>query len=65
MTGKEPEPSDRHPPVANDNGGNTTEPLDPRIRRIAEAIGRHLAREHVKAWWEKLDSAANDNEECP
>ena len=65
MTGKEPEPSDRHPPATNDNGGNTPEPLDPRIRRIAEAIGRHLAREHMITWREKLASAANDNEECP
>jgi len=65
MTGKEPEPSDRYPPAANDNGGNTPEPLDPRIGRIAEAIGRHLAREHMKTWREKQDKAANDNEKRP
>ena len=44
-----------HP--ANDNGSRTGEPLDPRILRIAEAIGRQLARERAKA-----SAAANDNE---
>lgn len=42
---------------ANDNGRTGGEALDPRICRIAEAIGRHLAREHAK----HLPSA-NDNE---
>jgi len=32
---------------ANDNGRARAEPLDPRIRRIAEALGRHLAREYA------------------
>ena len=31
------------PCPANDNGSHGGEPLDPRIRRIAEAIGRQLA----------------------
>jgi hypothetical protein len=44
-----------HP--ANDNGSRTGEPLDPRILRIAEAIGRQLARERAKP-----PTAANDNE---
>ena len=44
-----------HP--ANDNGSCTGEPLDPRILRIAEAIGRQLAREQAKP-----PAAANDNE---
>ena len=44
-----------HP--ANDNGSSTGEPLDPRILRIAEAIGRQLAREQAKP-----PAAANDNE---
>jgi hypothetical protein len=35
------------PCPANDNGSYSGEPLDPRIRRIAEAIGRQLAREQV------------------
>jgi hypothetical protein len=42
---------------ANDNGSRTGEPLDPRILRIAEAIGRQLAREQAKS-----PAAANDNE---
>jgi hypothetical protein len=43
---------------ANDNGRSVSVPLDPRILRIAEAIGRQLAREHAKM----RRSAANDNE---
>ena len=42
---------------ANDNGSPSGEPLDPRIRRIAEAIGRQLAREQGKP-----PATANDNE---
>ena len=42
---------------ANDNGSHSGEPLDPRILRIAEAIGRQLARAHAKP-----PAAANDNE---
>jgi hypothetical protein len=34
---------------ANDNGSPSGEPLDPRIRRIAEAIGRQLARAQGKS----------------
>ncbi len=45
---------------ANDNGLGTGELLDPRILRIAEAIGRQLAREHAKQ-----PAAANDNEPRP
>jgi hypothetical protein len=48
------------PHPANDNGSRTNEPLDPRILRIAEAIGRQLAREHAKP-----PAAANDNEPWP
>jgi hypothetical protein len=51
---KEEEPKGRCP--ANDNGSHS-EPLDPRIRRIAEAIGRQLARAQAKP-----PAAANDNE---
>ncbi|WP_137391937.1 hypothetical protein [Rhodoligotrophos defluvii] len=42
---------------ANDNSRESGEPLDPRILRIAEAIGRHLAREHARRSF-----PANDNE---
>jgi broad specificity phosphatase PhoE len=45
------------PCPANDNGSLSGEPLDPRIRRIAEAIGRQLARAQ-----DKPPTAANDNE---
>ena len=34
--------------AANDNEGQAAEPLDPRIIRIAEAIGRKLARDHIR-----------------
>ena len=43
---------------ANDNGPASNEPLDPRICRIAEAIGRYLAREHAKL---RCPPAVNDN----
>jgi hypothetical protein len=39
---KEEEPRGRC--SANDNGSRSGEPLDPRILRIAEAVGRQLAR---------------------
>jgi hypothetical protein len=45
------------PCPANDNGSPSGELLDPRIRRIAEAIGRQLARTQGKP-----SAAANDNE---
>jgi len=45
---------------ANDNGLGTDESLDPRILRIAEAIGRQLAREQAKP-----PAAVNDNERWP
>lgn len=41
---------------ANDHGVVAHEPVDPRVLRIAEAIGRLLAREHVKR-----RPPANDN----
>jgi len=31
-------------------GGQVTGSLDPRIRIIAQAIGRHIAREQIRAW---------------
>ena len=42
---------------ANDNGSRSGQSLDPRILRIAEAIGRQLAREQARP-----PAAANDNE---
>jgi hypothetical protein len=38
----------QRPCPANDNGSSSGEPLDPRIGRIAEAIGRQLARAQGK-----------------
>ncbi len=43
---------------ANDNGADTGKPIDPRILRIAQAIGRQLARERAEARYSK---PANDN----
>ena len=43
--------------LANDNGSPDDVSLDPRILRIAEAIGRQLARAPAKP-----SAAANDNE---
>lgn len=47
--------------AANDND-NVSDPLviDAVLIRIAEAIGRHIAREHINA-----RKAANDNEAAP
>ena len=44
------------PRPANDNGSPNDVSLDPRILRIAEAIGRQLARAQAKP-----QVAANDN----
>ncbi len=44
---------------ANDNGSRSAQSLDLRILRIAEAIGRQLAREQARP------PAANDNEQWP
>jgi hypothetical protein len=48
------------PRPANDNGLSTGDSLDPRILRIAEAIGRQLAREQARP-----PTAANDDEPSP
>lgn len=53
-------PSDREGrrSPANDNGDEgSPEPTDPRILRIASAIGRQIARE-----WSAQPKAENDNE---
>ena len=51
---KENERRALHP--ANDNGPRPGEAPDPRILRIAESIGRQLARERIKP------TAVNDNQ---
>ena len=43
--------------AANDNGIVDPAAVDAALTRIAEAIGRHIAREHIRA-----RKAANDNE---
>ncbi len=46
--------------AANDNGTGTEPPsvdIDAALIRIAESIGRHIARQHMRAC-----RAANDNE---
>jgi hypothetical protein len=48
---------ERKGPCPANNGSHGGEPLDPRIRRIAEAIGRQLA--HAQG---KPPAAANDDE---
>ena len=45
------------PGSADDNGSQTGEPLDPRIVRIDQSLGRQLAREQAK-----LFRAGDDNE---
>ena len=68
---KEEPASGTVPSLANDNGspGGRGSPgsgaeggLDPRIRIIARAIGRRIAREHYAVWErERRKRAANDN----
>ena len=45
--------------AANDNGIDPAA-VDAALTRIAQAIGRHIAREHIRARY-----AANDNESRP
>ena len=53
------------PSPANDHGSPESRAqgaLDPRIRIVARAIGRRIAREHYAAWERKRRRrAANDN----
>ena len=62
---KEEPASGTFPSPDNDNGspGSRAEGgLDPRIRIIARAIGRQIAREHYAAWERtRRRQAANDN----
>ena len=62
---KEERASGTVPSPANDNGSPGSKAqggLDPRIRIIARAVGRQIAREHYAAWERKRRrQAANDN----
>ena len=65
MKEKEDQPTAVIPPPANDNGPpeqRTREDAERQLDTIARAIGRHIAREHIRAW-ERLrrKRAANDN----
>ncbi|HUZ62107.1 MAG TPA: hypothetical protein VMU82_00175 [Acetobacteraceae bacterium] len=55
---QEKQPERKAGKPANDNGADTGKPIDPRILRIAQAIGRQLAREQAGG---RLRHAANDN----
>ncbi len=52
------------PPPVNDNGPEqgAGEEAERHLDTIARAIGRHIAREHIRAWErEQRKRAANDN----
>ncbi|WP_420404257.1 hypothetical protein [Nisaea sp.] len=54
-----------NPPPANDNGPEhgAAQEAERHLDTIARAIGRHIAREHIRAWeQERRKRAANDNE---
>ena len=46
--------------AANDNGAGKGEAAR-HLRTIARAVGRHIAREHFRAWERRRQRAANDN----
>lgn len=55
---KDDDQRDRPPGAANDNAGHVSPTeADAALTRIAEAIGRHIAREHIRK-----RSATNDND---
>lgn len=55
---KDDAPRSRPLTPANDNDADPrAEKVDAALTRIAEAIGRHIAREHIR-----VRNAANDNE---
>ena len=56
------------PPPANDNGPEqkAREEAERHLDTIARAIGRHIAREHIRAWERRRRKrTANDNEGRP
>ncbi|NYF33476.1 hypothetical protein [Sphingopyxis sp. JAI108] len=58
---KDEAPHSRPLTAANDNSSSLAPAaVDAALTRIAEAIGRHIAREHVRA-----RKAANDNDVAP
>jgi uncharacterized protein (DUF736 family) len=57
---QEKRPEDEATNPANDNGADANKPFDPRILRIAQAIGRQLARDHIRRW--QAADGANDND---
>ena len=64
MKEKEGQPTAVIPPPANDNGPEqrAREDAERQLDTIARAIGRHIAREHIRAWERKRRRrAANDN----
>ena len=64
MKEKEDQPTAVIPPPANDNGPEqrAREDAERQLDTIARAIGRHIAREHIRAWErERRKRVANDN----
>ena len=64
MTEKEDRAGADIPLPANDNGleQGAMEEAERRLDTIARAIGRHIAREHIRAWERgRRKRAANDN----
>ncbi|HML92935.1 hypothetical protein [Methyloceanibacter sp.] len=55
------------PPATSNNdtpqGGQAAGSLDPRFRLIARAIGRHIAREHMRAWEDDRRKREGNTEE--
>lgn len=52
--------------AANDTGpGDAPASVDAALTRIAEAIGRHIAREHIRARDAANDNAAAENPRPP
>ena len=54
----------QHKMAANDNSPGTeteTGEAEQHLRSIARAVGRHIAREHFRAWERRQVKAANDN----
>ncbi|MBA5775612.1 hypothetical protein H2509_00570 [Stappia sp. F7233] len=64
MKEKEEQAAALIPPPTNDNGPDQMagEEAERHLDTIARAIGRHIAREHIRAWERvRRKRAANDN----